>query len=203
MKNAPILIIGIVTSEKQIPRPPNTTAMWESVIVAEAILKGEVPDEPLRIPYIGFLGADCSGGPRLQEGERVMVPLYWGGVSYAPGEEAWQLHGIFSKVLFEDGQATLEWWSGSAPLGTRDDVIRLYGENAGADESRIEAAIDAANVPPSSVPSPATNASNESNGRDWPPIWTAGAVVLLTLVLLIGLRSWRRRFRDTSHQSDT
>ena len=70
-----------------------------------------------------------------------MIPVFRGRLSYGNGEEGWRLHGIFSKVLLEDGQATLQWADGSEPLGDAEAVIRAYGLAVGADAEQIEAAI--------------------------------------------------------------
>jgi hypothetical protein len=175
------VVLGTVASERSIPRPPNTQEAWESVVVVEVVLKGDVGDEPLRIPYIGFLGGDCSGGPRLRVGERVLIPVFWGQPSYGDGEEGWQLHGIFSKVLFDDGLASLEWSEGREALGDAEDVVRSYGEAAGATDVQIEAAIAAA----------LTSAPRGSSDVPWLIIAVALAALAVVAVFIAVLRSGR------------
>jgi hypothetical protein len=190
----PHLLVGTVSSERSMPRPPNTSPMWESVVTVDAVLKGDDPGAPLVIPYIGFLGADCSGGPRLRQGERVLLAVFRGKPSYGDGAEHWQISGGFGKVLIEDGGATLEWTAGTEALGPADDVVREYGMRAGATNDQIDAAIAAVNAPIVPVTAGAGGGSTAAapekglNGPVWPRTGLALAVAAVALGAFVVIR---------------
>ena len=180
-----LLLVGTVTDERSIRR--GTRTFYESVVEPQVMLKGEAPDEPIVLPFLGHLGADCSGGPRLLKGERVLLPVYWGRASYGDGESAWQLTGIFSKVALQDGVATLQWHLGSERLGESEDIIRTYGEAVGATDGQIEAAIAAALTPDGA-------GAGDSTRRIVALAVTAGAVIVIAAGVL------RRRSRSEGGQ---
>ena len=191
-----VLFVGTVTRERTIGNG------WsESVVRPDAVLRGDVPAQGVVIPFLGQLGADCSGGPHLREGERVLLPIYWGRPSYGDGTNAWQLTGIFSKVLIEDGEAILESELGRHPLGDIETVIRTYGSAVGAGETQIQAAIAAANasIPPGAQDAPAAppqaTAANNSGGTDWtwPIIAVLAVTAALAALIVSGMRTRTRR----------
>jgi len=67
------IVVGEVVDEVRVPHP-GTWPRYESRIEVVATLAGEVPEE-IVLRDLGQLGADCSGGPRLVEGERVLLFL--------------------------------------------------------------------------------------------------------------------------------
>lgn len=193
VSNSQLLFVGTVASERSLPRPPQVTPMWESVVMPEAMLKGDAPGGPIMMPHLGRLGGDCSGGPRLLAGERVLLPVYFGRLSY-DGSQGWQLNGIFSKVLIEGDQAFLESVLGRHPLGDIEGVIRTFGATAGATDAQIDAAILAALAPePQRVPgaTPQEAAPPDTGG----PEWTWAVVAALGVTALAGLALIARRLR--------
>lgn len=200
--NSQILLVGTVVQERSIPRPPNTTQIWESVIAPQAMLRGDALEEPLRIPYIGFLGGDCSGGPRLEVGERVLLPIYWGNPSYGDGSSAWQLQGIYSKVVFEDGTAYLESALDRHRLGDLESVVRMAGDAVGASEAQIEAAIAAATAIDTGVDGTTDSATDaaQTGGQDSAEddrLLRVGLGLLFAAIVLaavvVGRRVWGTR----------
>ena len=193
---APFVFIGTVVGERSLQGGPNTTSIWESVVVPKAMLKGDLTEERVVIPYTGFLGADCSGGPRLREGEQVLIAIYRGVPSYGTGEEAWQMNGTFSKVLLRDDVATLDWVSGSQSLGPVETVIREYGALVGANESQIYAAVEAANAPATEEETSAVTSVSTDDSSSYRSQFLRVVVVTVVTVVLLG--QWRRFSRRRS-----
>ncbi len=135
-----LIIIGTVVSEVWtgehgggIPTPEYT-----STVRVEAVLKGPAV-ERIEIPRLGFLTASCGGGPRMVEGERVLLFLqrsnwWWANdldLSPIP-EDVWgvALTGQ-GKYRLVDGEALFErsfaMESPPEPAGPAEQLIREVG----------------------------------------------------------------------------
>lgn len=197
LRRAPLsdlVIIGTVTDERTYGRAGDST-LYVSTVRTDAMLKGEADAESISIPLLGQLGGDCSGGPRLREGERVLLLLDWqytarsgdGSIEYA-----WQFQSIFGKVLIAEGTAIAQEIHTSEPLGEANATIRAFGEAVGAGESRIEAVIIAANADEATLASGRLQDGGSDN-RAWAIPLT---VAVMALAALIGARRWWRRRDD-------
>jgi hypothetical protein len=189
-----LLLVGVVTDESTMRVGPNT--LYKSEVMPEVMLKGDAPDEPLAIPFLGHLGADCSGGPRLKPGERVLLPVYWaymGNQGDASIEYGWRITGIFGKVLLEGGEATLQWYLGSQPLGDAEAIVRQSGALVAADEAQIDAAVQAALSPP-----PAQDSNVSPLGTSRADTWRIIAITAIALVVAAIAIAIIRSHRETS-----
>ncbi len=187
-----LFILGTVTNEREMARL-GTVTYYESTVTPDVVLKGEVPAGPITIPWLGQLSGDCSGGPHLKKGERVLLPLYWADTARSGDgsiDYAWQLNGLYAKVLLQDGQAYAQGALGGEPLGDSDSTIRQLGAIAAADSAQIDLAIAAAHA--------SSPASGSSNHRWQWSLAVVAALVLGGAVIVIT----RRRGRNGAESRD-
>lgn len=183
---AEIVIVGEVTAERVIEP---TYPTYESTIRPAAVLKGAPPGE-LVISPLGYLGPDCSGGPRLAVGERVL--LFVGrGIIGTQGD------GDLQVVGYEDGKYALE--NGYAKIASHEQpipaeqAIRQVAAITGAPEEQVAAALAFARgeaAPTPSVEAEPIATPSEDADEDFP--WlvvglssAAGAAVLLAGLLIL------------------
>ncbi len=102
---------------------------------------------------------------------------------------AWQLNGIYAKVLLQDGQAYAQGAAAAEPLGAAESVIRRLGLVAGADQSQIAAATSA-------LEAPAPNASPASHR------WLQGGIGVGVLAAVVVIILWKRRSKRGGESLD-
>lgn len=84
-REAEIIIVGEVTSERRVQS--GTHPVYESTVRVGATLKGSA-DREIALSKLGILDSDCTGGPRLRTGERVLLFLYdWQGLTIYAHED--------------------------------------------------------------------------------------------------------------------
>ncbi|MBI4498529.1 MAG: hypothetical protein HY689_11585 [Chloroflexi bacterium] len=130
---ADLIIVGTVIAERPL------TGTWEkgyaSTVRPVAVLKGETPDGPIELSPLGFLGPDCSGGPRLAAGERVLLFLQRGDPPWLPGarQEGWRvaLAGQ-GKYRFHERQAQYQDYGPLEPAGSAEGLVKEVAALAGS-----------------------------------------------------------------------
>lgn len=179
---------------------------YYSLVLVAAVLKGEAPAGSVEVGPAGFLGPDCSGGPRLELGQRALLFLRRGEPPNAFAAETWRFIGP-SWYALEDGGARYRSFAQGHPDWDAADLVRLVAAAAGSDPAQVEKAVRYARgedvempriVPlaePATGPAPADAAPQAARGPGGPPRWAvpaaaAGAAVVLALA---GLVLWRRR----------
>ena len=179
-ENADLILIGVVVSEQPSRNSNATKGMFDSRVIPEAVLKGEVTSETLELKELNNR-SDCVESPRLEQGERVLLMLGWSYTGGKSDQYDWRISPIAGKiVLQDDGSAFLDEIrdEDDGPIGRSNEIIYDVAQVSNADGREIGAAIAAAS----------RNASARTDGWD--------LVVLATLILLIGgalLLSYRRR----------
>ena len=142
---AEIVIVGQVIAESMVdPRWPS----FESTIRVAAVLRGDLELE-ITLSPLGFLGADCSGGPRLPVGERVLLLL-----SRFKGEL--RVYGYENgKYVLTDGEArrAFELFPPATPIPA-EDALRRVAAITGATDEQLDAALAFAGVGPAPAPLP-------------------------------------------------
>lgn len=195
--SATAVVVGEVVAEDDDITPRGYEG-HKSTVQVVAKLAGDVPDE-LVLEDLGQLGADCSGGPRLMEGDGFI--LFLSTEKAAPGrnhlpEGEWRVALVGQAVYqIEEGEAS--WYQGfdvppgTEPIGPAEDLLRQVGDALGSDEEQVERAIAYANgdlAPLRAVP-PAQTGPN--------PVatWGAVAIALIASAIAVGwvLRSRRAR----------
>ncbi len=98
---AELIVIGTVIDEVQTTNFGNLHR-YDSTVQVGLVLRGDSSNS-IEILGLGALGADCSGGPRLRTGERVLLFLGegWGG-------PAWRIGPDGGKYLLQNGEAFVE-----------------------------------------------------------------------------------------------
>lgn len=126
-ERAETIIVGEVMNER-LSRPD--LPAYESTIRTVAVLKGNAGDE-VTLSQLGFLGSDCSGGPRLTDGERVLLFLR-------------QVQGKVSVVDYEHGKYVLTVQEAKTAYGTPvpvEDALGHVAAAAGAGSEQLDAAL--------------------------------------------------------------
>ncbi len=135
-EGAEIVIVGKVIQERTIERLVYASEHYESTILVVAALKGN-PEREIILSPLGFLGSDCSGGPRLPAGERVLLFL-----SRVRGEL--RVNGNeFGKYLLANGMASSIWAKDPIRLG---DALRRVVDITGATDEQLYSALEFARV---------------------------------------------------------
>lgn len=144
-RHAEYVVVGEVTAEREnntgspLPTLPEYARSYKSTVQVAAALKGD-PPRLLTIDDLGQLGADCSGGPRLKEGERLLlfVSHYRSPVTgetdalYVPGYEG-------GKYALSDGYARSTYAApGSFPV---EEALRAVAAVAGSSSAQLDAAL--------------------------------------------------------------
>jgi len=187
---APIVIVGDVIMERTIGGP---YAAYESTVRVAATLKGAAPHEITFSP-LGYLGADCSGGPRLAAQERVLL-FIWKGPPRADGAETFRIVSYTNgKYVLAGGEAR---HMHQEPMAV-EDALRRVGTITEADPTQLAAAISfAIGEPTPPAPQPETESApievTEENGSNTIFIGLASAVgAIVLLAAIFGLRQRRR-----------
>lgn len=140
VERSELIIIGTVVSEVRTgehgARP--ATAEYTSTVRVEAMLKGPAVEQ-VELPRLGFLSASCGGGPRMAEGEHVLLFLQRSDPSWAADlglspipDGVWgvALTGQ-GKYRLVDGEALFErsfsMQTAPEPAGPADQLIREVG----------------------------------------------------------------------------
>lgn len=195
--HAKMAILGEVTDEEYLGEPGHGHP-YKSTVRVVATLKGDAPRE-LTLNPLGFLGSDCSGGPRLREGERVLLFLspwrgdltIWG---YTQG-----------KYVLASGMAET---ASGLPIPV-EEAIRRVATITGAPQDQLDAALAFAlggplpasdpELEPLSQPEPPQPASaqpeviSDDGGRPVLLIALASLGLLLLTGALFALRFRRAR----------
>jgi hypothetical protein len=201
----PLILVGEVTSEMRVdlmrgPNPyervyapsPNQTEddhnnhYYRSVVKPAAVLMGDWPAESLEM----FLqpAPDCSGGPRLKEGETVLLLVAPTLIAFngANREEAlWELQplALGGKVVFEDGEAYLNDLlhpSQYEPLGDARALVREVSAAVNAPPRQQQLALAAIE-------------GGDGSHRDELVLAAAIAAAILLLVSLAAMTHLQRR----------
>lgn len=129
-EGAQLVFVGEVIAERPIDLAPFSYDAYESTIHVVATLKGVVDDETTLAP-LGFLGADCSGGPRLRMGERVLLFLEFYG-------SAWHVFDYEGgKYLLANGMAE----SAFGESHPTEEALQTVGEITGAPQDQLDTAL--------------------------------------------------------------
>ena len=156
-----LVLVGIVTQEIRVEPVRNSVGSvsgwvpskdqspgdgtFQSTVRPDAILAGGRPAGDIEIPALRD-GADCIGGPRLREGEHVL--LFLKSESGPPGsDDYWLLSPFGGKVILKDGSAYLhDLMTPDEPqlVGTADDLIRRVATTLGSTPEDRDAALVAA-----------------------------------------------------------
>lgn len=148
-----LVIVGVVLEETRVGVRSNfidKNDVYESRVRADAVLAGDSIGEEVRVGQLGYHDSSCSGGPRLREGERVLLALDRGFVrtdGAAEDENVWRLHHFLGKVLIVDDEAISQYASLGIEVGSAETLIRSYGKVLGSDTEQMEMALVAAIEP--------------------------------------------------------
>ena len=135
-EEAEIVIVGEVVRERTIERVKPSREAYESTVDVRAALKGN-PERELILSPLGYLNSDCSGGPRLTVGERVLLFL-----SRVKGELKVYGHE-YGKYLLANGFASSIW--ADEPIRF-DNALPRVAAIIGATDEQLYAALDFARV---------------------------------------------------------
>ncbi len=192
--SAEAVVVGEVIAEEP-EQSPSGEGAFNSTFQIVATLSGEPPADMV-LANLGYFGADCSGGPRLREGERFLLYLSTQkaapmGVNHLPTGE-WRVDAVgMAAYLIDEGEALFY------PMGNPPDeepavaaevLIREVGDALESDPTEVERAVTFANggaLPPQA-------AEQESNRV---AVWGSVGVGLTAVAILVGwyLRGRSRR----------
>lgn len=200
-EEAEIVIVGEVIHERTVERPFSGEA-YESTVRVHVALKGN-PEREITFSDLGFLGPDCSGGPRLPAGMRVLLFIE---------EYNGQFHPGYEKYVLANGEARAQFAVADSQLGPpipADDALRRVAAITGATDEQLAAALVFAGVGPAPAPQPdaeplPTDAPlpdaeplpvevEEDGGQPALLIALASALLALLVAALAGLRLRRAR----------
>ena len=197
-----IVLVGVVTEELPLTLDPAAPGgyraasssdassgdpVFQSTVKVQAVLKGGPVDEEFVLTGLSEVW-QCSSGPLLPEGERVLLFLgRWPVAAGIPVDEqfTWQTNLIGGQVFLTNGRAILTDYqsdNGGTYLGGAEDVVSYVAERLGANEEARAAALAALNAP-----APAS----DSDFR-WLPMTIGLIAVGLGLGVLVVL-TWARR----------
>ena len=137
------MVVGEVIRERSL-NLVSPIAPYESTVRVHAVLKGS-SDREITLSQLGYLLPDCSGGPRLEAGEHVLLFLGdFGGELHVYGHEQ-------GKYLLVDGLAlianTILLVQEDVPLLPLEDTLRTVAGITGASPEQLDAALEFA-LPP-------------------------------------------------------
>ena len=198
-EEAEIVIVGEVIHERTVERPFSGEA-YESTVRVHVALKGN-PEREITFSDLGFLGPDCSGGPRLPAGMRVLLFIE---------EYNGQFHPGYEKYVLANGEARAQFAVADSQLGPpipADDALRRVAAITGATDEQLDAALAFAGVgtapPPDAEPlptdapqpdaSPLPELVEEDGGQPALLIALASALLALLVAALAGLGLRRAR----------
>ena len=180
-EGAPVVVVGEVIDERSLNVEFPSEA-YESTVRVHAVLKGSTSEE-ITLSPLGYLGADCSGGPRLEAGEHVLLFL-----SDSRGEL--RVYGYEQgKYLLGSGLAR----TANTPPLVLEDTLRMVAGITGASPEQLDAALEFALAeagPVDSIP-PEDAAADDDGGL---PVLLI-ALIGVAVVVLGGLIVYRRRGR--------
>ena len=202
-EEAEIVIVGEVIRERTIERVVFSREAYESTVGVHATLKGNLEREITFSP-LGFLGADCSGGPRLPAGERVLLFI-----TEFNGE---LLVYAAAKYVLANGEAIRQFAVADSLPGPpipADEALRRVAAITGATDEQLDAALafalggpapapqpDAAPIPtdaPQPDAEPLPELVEEDGGQPVLLIALASALLALLVAALAGLGLRRAR----------
>ena len=196
LEDASLVIVGRVVDERATGGVSGEKA-YESRVTPDAVLRGSAPNGDIVLPRLNTLGADCSGGPRLPEGERVLLFLYKTSM-FDPQtgrnqQDVWQIGLVGGKVVIESGAAYVEVFDQRIRLGETEPAIRDIASRVGASQAQADAAVAAAT-------GAAPVSAEDEDGRLIDSTWLyIGAAVLIIVVALAG-GAFSHMLRDSSRQ---
>jgi hypothetical protein len=177
-----LVLVGTVLTERPVGMIGNYQA-FESNVKPEAVLAGDAPAGNLVVRQLGFVAADCTGGPRLEEGEKVLLALDRRLTGFSSGGlpgYIWVMHNFLGKVRIDGDQAVSQYAEAGVPLGDPPSLLRDAAAALNSDDRALQAALTAAATP---VP-------KDSPGTRWLAIGVlAAAVVALAAGVLMLNRS--------------
>ena len=202
LENSDLVIVGTVVEERRVGTSGNND-VYDSAVTSEAVLAGEAPDSVVQVRVLSYDDVMCSGGPRLREGEKVLLALDRGATDLGgdddPGEK-WRVHHFLGKVAIDGEQAVSQYASVGATIGTQESLVREYGAALGSTDKQIEDAVAAA-IAPAGLPQPPVVATTlaaplgvpDGDSESWNPVWAVVAGVALAGVIAVGVRARLRR----------
>ncbi len=140
---ADLIVVGVVTEETVVGEHGGnpSTPTYASTVDVRAVLAGSFDEPTLRLTPLGWLSASCTGGPRLLEGERVLLFLETANPFYQQeGIEFSEWQGVLqgAKYFFLDDEAFLEEqfsFEGGRKLAAAGDIVALIAAVAAAAQS--------------------------------------------------------------------
>lgn len=133
------IVVGEVAEEREEPLP-GSTPQYESRVRVVAVLAGDPPAE-VRLAGLGQLGADCSGGPRLVEGERVLLFLTQRD-ALGRATDRWRVTGFQGKYGFDQGAAyMLTTFVDRVPAGTAAGLLAEVAAVNASDPAEVDRAL--------------------------------------------------------------
>ncbi len=149
------------------------------------------------MPIFGYLGADCSGGPRLEEGNRYLLFLSRQRTVPSPNHlpaGEWRVGAVgMATYLLEGGEAMFYPLGRPVPADgsmNAETLLMELGDTLGSDSAEVERAIAFAN----GAEAPPRVAADESNPVT---VWGSVGVGVIAVGILAGWyvrgRSRRRR----------
>lgn len=137
---AELIVVGEVVSERELH---DAYESYESTIEVAAVLKGSAGSE-ITIAPTGWLGADCSGSPRLRDGERVLLFLYHyrgpAPLGTTPPAGALQIAGYDGgKYVIGDGNVRSTY--AEPAQFPAEQAIRRVAQLAGSAPAQLDAAL--------------------------------------------------------------
>jgi|GEM_PF-2919453 len=191
-EGAESVVVGEVVAEEADQSPSGGEA-FKSTFRVVATLAGEPPTD-LVLANLGYLGADCSGGPRLREGDRFLLFLTTQraapmGEGHLPTGE-WRVDAVgMATFLLDEGEA----WFTQRGEPDEDEsavsaeaLLREVGAALDSDATEVERAITFANggeLPPQVAERPTNPFA----------MWGAVAIALIATGIIV---SWYLRGRS-------
>jgi hypothetical protein len=216
-----LIVVGTVAEEVLTGHVGANPAVpsYASTIDVGAALLGPTVDR-VRLAPLGWLGADCEGGPRMRQGERVLLFL-----RATENGSGWEVALVGQgKYRLVDGEALFERSYSGEPApeaeaaGPADVLIREVGRMVGAPPDEVERAVRfALAAEPSGAQWPGLPLAAEQSDAQWPGLplaaeqsgvqWPGPALVvalIAALVLACAGLSWRlMRRRSSAGQTST
>lgn len=140
---ADLIVVGEAGAEWPADIGGRGQRYFSSVLVA-ATLKGQPPESLVDVGPTGYLGPDCSGGPKPALGQRVLLFLRRG----EPGPHL--SHGVWAvspaqagagMYVLEDGRARPERYGSAGPEWDAGALIEVIADAVDADPAQTEKAI--------------------------------------------------------------
>jgi hypothetical protein len=194
-----LIVVGTVLDERRVGRMQNNE-VFKSTIRPDAVLLGDATGGSLSVGQLEYENSFCSGGPRLLEGERVLLALDRAFIESAGGAieaDVWRVHHFLGKVRLDEGEAVSQYANVSRGIGTPGDLIRHVGEAVSASTDRVEEAVDAfraydsfqSDEPGRREPAEAEPSTGDSDGIPSEIAWVAGILAVLMVMVVAVARS--------------